>query len=129
LNPPHQEQDGVNCQFAAILDQLQLLGRLPSELNVVGLKRLAFAWLTEHGNNILDAQWDDPVDPTRELMLVRSFIPDFDEFVANHPTLVAVCVVLKESYNLLVHIQVRVGVRIAALHSLLAGAKASQVSW
>ena len=45
--------------------------------------------------------------PTRELMLVRSFIPDFDEFIANHPTLVAVCVVLKESYNLLVHIQVR----------------------
>ena len=35
-----------------ILDQLQLLGRLPSELNVVGLKRLAFAWLTEHGNDI-----------------------------------------------------------------------------
>ena len=50
---------------------------------IVGLKRLAFAWLTEHGNDILDAQWDDPVDPTRELMLVRSFIPDFDEFIAS----------------------------------------------
>ena len=43
FNPPNQ--DGVNCQFAAILDQLQLLRCLPSELNTVGLKRLAFTWL------------------------------------------------------------------------------------
>jgi len=57
FNPPNQ--DGVNCQFAAILEQLQLLRCLPSELNTVGLKRLAFTGLAEHGDDIIDAQWDD----------------------------------------------------------------------
>ena len=56
FNPPNH--DGVNCQFAAILDQLQLLRCLPSELNAVGLKRLAFTWLAEHGDDIIGAQWD-----------------------------------------------------------------------
>ena len=111
FNPPNQ--DGVNCQFAAILDQLQLLRCLPSELNAVGLKRLAFTWLAEHGDDIIGAQWDDPSIRHGELAVLRSFIPDFDEFIANeerewgnHTTLVAVCVVRKESYDLLVHIQV-----------------------
>ena len=111
FNPPNH--DGVNCQFAAILDQLQLLRCPPSELNAVGLKRLAFTWLAEHGDDIIGAQWDDPSMRHGELAVLRSFIPDFDEFIANeerewgnHTTLVAVCVVRKESYDLLVHIQV-----------------------
>ena len=70
-------------RFAAFLDQLQLLGRLPSELNVAapGSSASHLPGSRSDGNDIfLDAQWDDPVDPTR-LMLVRSFIPDFDEFI------------------------------------------------
>lgn len=110
VNPPGQ--DGCNCQFIAVIDQLKQCEILPPGLTPRKLKELAFAWIQKNASLLIDSRWKDP-DASGELAMLRSFIPNFATFITNeesewgnHETLMAICVVLMERFQKLVDIKV-----------------------
>ena len=110
----HPGNDGINCQFFAVEDQLAQCGVLPPGLNAITLKKRIFKWLNEHSGLLLDSEWRNPTTQRGELTTLSTFIPNFEEFISNekrewgnHETLAAACTVLMEDYQLLVDCQVQ----------------------